>query len=96
MKKLLLITTTIGTVLAFTLVSAEEVRPTRAAKTLVPMRASVNQGTQEGMPKLEIPRTGDAVVDKQIADLVKEREEKIKANNKIILFLCITIPYNQI
>lgn len=79
MKNLLL--TTIAITATFTFVSAEVTKTTRVIKSMPPVRSSSTepQGNREGMPKLEIPTTGDSAIDSQIVSLFKEQEDKIKA-----------------
>lgn len=96
MKKIF-ITTLVATT-ALLMVSAEEYgtrekrmpRPMQAkmmattTTTGAPSRGAPKQEKQDRpeMPKMEIPKTGDATIDQQLADLFKEQETKIMAIRK--------------
>ena len=81
MKKLLITTVVVSTALALVSAQNSYKEPERKIVRAMPakMASTSPQGMPEGMPKSEIPRTGDSIIDGKIATLVKEREEKIKA-----------------
>jgi hypothetical protein len=53
--------------------------PTGMPKKELQNRAAPVKKEMAEMPKMEIPKTGDEVLDKQLVALFNEREEKIKA-----------------
>ncbi len=72
MKKILITTIAISSVLAFAGAESYNTGDKKMVRAMPAMMMA--SGTPEGMP-----RTGDAVIDGKIATLVKEREDKIKA-----------------